>query len=561
MPFDPDAFLAADASGFDPDEFLRAPVAPNVGPLRSGFRSGREAMEDRIRATTGAKAPPTRAEAAAMGAMQGATFGFADEMGASLGAAGIGNPMVPNFQQLEDAAKEQRDAGGYMNAYRARRDAVREEDAAAQQAHRGTYLAANIAGALANPIKIGPKGSGLLPAMARGGVEGAVAGFGYSNADTAGGMARDTGLGSLVGVAAGTLGKAIGATWNKAKEAITGGARRRLLNEVAEGTGLTTATGRKRLDKAGDAIADEIIKGPDGDAVLNAVRSGAEKGREQLKPIVANVGQQLGQGYAAFEQAGRHVVDMGDYMLRLGKAAEDALNAGNSNLYKGIQHLIGEMDELARASGNVNLRQLRGFTTQTQRSAASALGSLNEHATAKLKSQISAVATDVMDDMLDAASAGDAGLKAAADGIRANNRRMHALLSVDDGLKTRQYKEATGKSALVRGAEVLSNPAAIAGGAAAGMGALSGDDEGTLEKVMKVGLAVGAAKALPAAARALDRVGTNMAVQAARGQTGLAGRVVRAVPGSAVPPVVRAALEKDQERRRRIQMIQMGLSR
>lgn len=141
---------------------------------------------------------------------QGLTFGFADEIAGGLGATvnsaanlfgkGTGESFGKAYTGIRDAARENRDAFATRNP--------------------GTALAAEIGGGLltggVGAAKVGAfKGAQSLAKLGSiGAVEGGAYGLGASDADTVGGLAKDTAIGATVGGVGGTLlpaaGQAVG---------------------------------------------------------------------------------------------------------------------------------------------------------------------------------------------------------------------------------------------------------------------------------------------------------------------------------------------------------------
>jgi hypothetical protein len=489
----------------------------------------------------------TKTETAALHAIQGMAGGFLDEAHGVLGdprksLGGLpGNVTAEGgWQTVKDLLSGKIDADAartmaerataplppepsYAEGYRERRDDARTLLEENRRENPGTAAVSEIAGSIASPLnKLGPAakaGAGAIPNIARAatraGAQGAVYGAGASGADLTKldpaevkKFAKDVAIGAGAGTAVGAAGEGAGQLVRGAANWVKGNLTKNILNEVAEGTANTTPTGRKRLEKAGEVIAKEVIEGEDGKLVRKAYTSDAAKGREMLKPIIEKVAKRNDDAYEAFEKAGRSKVDPDLYGLFLLHAADAADKEGQTRLAAGLRQVQKNAEALAARTGGLDLQQLRGFTTEVQGQASSVLGSLNEHANAKTALQVQHVATKAMDDMLSLAAAGDASLTAAANTIRGNNQRFHALLTIDDGLRLRSYKESTGEGGLVRGAKALAK--GITGG---GIGAAVGGDERRIE-----GAALGAAAGLLVpGARATQRGLTTLAIEGARG--------------------------------------------
>lgn len=164
---------------------------------------------NKIRAALGMPAaqkppePPSQAESARRGLGQGLTFGFGDELSGLIGA-GLDHMFGPDYTGFDDS-----DASFGEN-YAGLRDQERVDNRAAQAANPWTYGLSEFAGGMAVPGVGTLKGAQYarranrslqpLGAMALSGAgSGAVAGLGYSDADTFGGTAADTAFGSALG--------------------------------------------------------------------------------------------------------------------------------------------------------------------------------------------------------------------------------------------------------------------------------------------------------------------------------------------------------------------------
>lgn len=176
----------------------------------------------------GAAAPPKvgAPEAVLRGAAQGATFGFGDELEAG-------------WKHLVGGAD-----------YTKTRNQLRGDEANARSQHPVAYTGGEIGGSLlpSAVAAMATGGTSLAPSMAKAALplaagQGALQGAGYSNADTAGGLARDSALGAGVGVAGYGLGQTLGAVGRK----VAGSAR-----------GLAVRAEAKAADKAAKEVAEQI---------------------------------------------------------------------------------------------------------------------------------------------------------------------------------------------------------------------------------------------------------------------------------------------------------------
>jgi hypothetical protein len=153
--------------------------------------------------------PKGRAGAALRGFGQGEGYGFVDELRGLQGAgdalyqeAGLPGHHVDVVRQPNEALS------AYLRrSYGSERDAARKEDAEADAAHPGYFRGAQVVGALASPS---PTGKGALARLAIGGLQGAAAGMGGSDAADTGDNLKDAGKGLALGVGGAGVGEGVG---------------------------------------------------------------------------------------------------------------------------------------------------------------------------------------------------------------------------------------------------------------------------------------------------------------------------------------------------------------
>jgi hypothetical protein len=154
---------------------------------------------------------PSRTEAGVRGGVQGLTLGHADE------AEGVARGMWDDAKSFftgkhtapPQVAPKYDEHGRLLNpselgtgTYAQHRDRARDANDAAREAHPWTYGGAELAGAVGTAFIPGvapTRGASLANISARSAGAGAVAGSGYSEADTVGGVARDTAVGTAIG--------------------------------------------------------------------------------------------------------------------------------------------------------------------------------------------------------------------------------------------------------------------------------------------------------------------------------------------------------------------------
>lgn len=274
-------------------------------------------------------------EALALGAAQGGTLGFADEIHGgidalrewssrrpaetkaalsllsaagptvpALGALGaVAGPVVEQGASNPPTSLAKNDLAAILEAYRGGRNTARLRDAEAREGQPVAYYGGEFAASAALPgPKAGPKASWLsnLGKWAKyGAATGAASGVGSSTAEDVGGMATDAALGGAVGSAAGAaLGptaeyfSAKGIPWalNKAREM----ARGRAVSAVAPKASLTNRLGKlgynteQKISDFGQDILDSEILRP-----LGTTAGAQKRADEKLSAVGRAIGDTL----------------------------------------------------------------------------------------------------------------------------------------------------------------------------------------------------------------------------------------------------------------------------
>jgi hypothetical protein len=242
--FDPDKYLAAKrgAAAFNPDEYLaRAKMEQAKPAAKSGGPSGLSAL--------------------GLGAAQGATLGFGDEVGGAIQA--LGRRFLP--ESLGGGGE--RDRGRSLaELYREERDGFRRDNLSAEASRPGAYFAGNVLGGLGTAAAL--PGAGVktgLQALKAGAGLGAAGSLGASGADLSrgevGGALLDTTLGTGLGAVTGGGGFAA----MKVAPTVLRKARQKL-EEVA------VRQGRRVLTSGADSLSSRAPVS--GEAVKEAISSG-----------------------------------------------------------------------------------------------------------------------------------------------------------------------------------------------------------------------------------------------------------------------------------------------
>lgn len=203
-------------------------------------------------------------KALALGAGQGATLLFGDEINGFVQA--LGEKYLP----------ESLGGGGERSAnkplgvlYKSNRDSMRRENEEAEKQHKWAYLGGNVLGGATTTAPAGALGTGIKALLGTGAALGAIGGVGSSQAEAMDGevgqLAGDTAIGAGTGVAGSLLGAAAAKALPMAMRGIGGGLER-----------LGIRQGRRVLQGGADLRSTNFKPLAD-DAVREALESGAIK--------------------------------------------------------------------------------------------------------------------------------------------------------------------------------------------------------------------------------------------------------------------------------------------
>lgn len=199
---------------------------------------------------------------------QGATFGFADELGAA-GATLVGKMLPESMGGLPAGTP-------WKDAYTGIRDNIRQDTAAFAERNPGTAIAAEVAGGLATGglglAKLMPTGANLVKTAAAGAGIGAAEGglYGYGSSDGKNELG-DIVNGAVIGGITGGVGSA---AFKKVSDVLSERAMK--LRKVVEGTSDGSVATVKAVDSAGNRVAGSVT--PTGQSVpANIPAVGAAK--------------------------------------------------------------------------------------------------------------------------------------------------------------------------------------------------------------------------------------------------------------------------------------------
>lgn len=244
--------MAADEFGFEADEVGFVPDAP-VAPEG-----------------------PSRLKSGLLGAAQGATLGFADELE---GAA----KTAIDLQAMKDALS-QGSLDPITKTYEANRDIARGEYKEAEEANPGTYFAGNLGGGVASALLPGgilaKAGAGLKGAITAGAGAGALGALGTSEQDPLSlGTAGEVAGGAVLGGALGGIGEAgAKALGNLARKYDLPKKVLRSFEKGVEGKNLNTIEAKDKIRQEALDAANEAVND-----IKQATLQRADVKREMLK--------------------------------------------------------------------------------------------------------------------------------------------------------------------------------------------------------------------------------------------------------------------------------------
>ncbi len=266
------------------------------------------------------------------------------------------------------------------------------------------------------------------------------------------------------------LGASVGAAAEaapRAKSIIAERAQRRMadqaIKDIAGGkeTGLSKPTDRRLIARQADTLREEF-RDPAAVKIADTARKDPAAAWEMVQKRVDDITSSRRASYAAIDNStgGVRISDLRQYLAnevsRLGK------DPGQATERAAVENMIGDIDhtwgqQLAPTVPTIKMRQ---YVTRLQRVAADTMGGIEETRRMQILEHVSGLAKDFLDQHLDAARKADPALSPVVDGLKEQNRRTAAWLSLEDALKTRASKLETNRM-------VDNKPATLAAGAGA----------------------------------------------------------------------------------------------
>jgi hypothetical protein len=423
---------------------------------------------------TGAPAGPERSttEALARGGLQGASYGFGDEVSAAvdtglskfgrgvnrvLRGVGLEGDFNAGLDRLGDAGGGQ--GGGLPLSsdagYQERRDAYRRRNAEAQASHPGAYLAGEVGGSLVAPGGAA-KGTGLAGRTATFGAQGALAGAGHSEAEDLVGVAKDA---ATSGAASAVLGNVLHRVVGAAPERVD----RRILANISRGEAGGAARdslSRKVVAKAGDDATElnEVLgRHPTLKKVLAGSAASNPARAEKLSTKVINkLDDELTPTYQKIDK-GPAVPKSDDVQRNLNLLRAELKDAGNTGMADVVERFQGHITKHFAEGAKVTASQLRRLKGEIGEAAQ--LGQADPSFATRAKRLIYGALNQTIED----AAANTPGVSVAR--LRELNRDTSMLIAVRDTLADRATKAASGRTSLFQN---LTSAGLTGGGFAAG---------------------------------------------------------------------------------------------
>jgi len=501
---------------------------------------------------------PGTGESILRGAFQGVTLGFGDEL------TGLVRSLVDN------------------TSYQENRDAARQLNKNAQEAHPFAYGGAELAAGLATPIPgLGAvKGAGVAAHALHAAAAGGLAGLGASEADLMkgdfGGAVHDTIQNAMIGGALGVVGsklgkvvggaaesseeraikalaggesKTSGAAWQKTKRMVNNPETRNILREPVQlenDAGKTvTTTLEKSAGKSPDVIqgiVDEQTSRINGELRPIYAKADAKSGGVSLKDYIGHLDEQIAK-----------TADMAPAEARVYKAAISELKENaiqqwgqrNPNLLQALESSEAQQPQVRNAimkqfDVKIPSEDVRAEATALQKIGFKTVDPLNPGLQTQVKRDMGNMVRDFVNGHVMQTLGGEDHSK-----LLGLNKRMNAWLGVGTVAAARAEKEAAGRVSMGGHASKLLGHGSLLGAAAlAAHGNIAGAVAAyALPKAIEHGPA--AARAVTRGVAAVDTRLKAVADAAAAGnpfaQKLLAG--IRQAPGGAARL---AALERGQ---------------
>lgn len=302
---------------------------------------------------------PQPIDSGVLGALEGASFGFADEIGGGVKtAAGVLSGEVP-FSEVSEQ-------------YNKNRNLLREEFKNAKAQNPNSYLTGEIMGGVSTTLipGIGAAAQSVKGAVGIGAAGGALSGAGRSEEEDPQDILIDSLLGGAVGGGFGAAGYGTGKLLQKGGEKLGKFLNKEGSKELMRALGFSSKTAKgnlnrlvksKGISKAEmlDEIVDEVA--PDGSKIFSPMRS-IDDQFEALEETVDAYGKTVGRAVSIVDDYNaKPTIDPTDFRANLLSDLDDMVNSDSAAIAKTSKKFIDDLINPEQMQQPWNLKRLWSF--------------------------------------------------------------------------------------------------------------------------------------------------------------------------------------------------------
>ena len=399
MAFDPDAYLATPSapSGFDPDAYLADGIVDDDKPK------------------------PGRAESFGRGILQGATFGFADEIAGGLESA------------LTDKTYEQA------------RNESRSNFKAAKDENPWSYGVGDVGAGIATSFIPGvgiAKGASLGATAGKAALLGGVSGLGGSESESVGGQVADAvGSAAVAGGATGVLGGLVRGSPKRVVNA--------MMDDISDGAKAVTRDRLSGKIHADGTLArrDDVIATIREHADIKKAGNNTSKLMPAIDKAMTTVGGNLDEMYA---RAGKATpgVSVPEIVKRVSAIADDlATDPGQGiDMARAIRGKLADITEVWGGKSHVSAQDVRKLASGIAETAFRGSPNVTPKTGAAAGQRVWGELKDLIAENIDE-SAKALGTGGAAE-LATLNKKMSTLMNMSAAVRERATREASGSTRL-----------------------------------------------------------------------------------------------------------------
>lgn len=308
-------------------------------PVKSTWKDRAKVIEPELKEEN----TPSMLESGARGLAQGATLGFADELGGAIGAgidkiAGLfgESPTEVNAKLAAQGFKGDIGPTNFKEAYKQSRNEQRADDLAAQEANPWTYNLSNIAGSMIVPGANLAKGTSALKAGLVGAGTGALQGAGNTEEIASMKALEDILSGAAITGATGAIGQGIankisGINPEKVSGQISDLAEGQAARALGAERGTIKSLGSEKIKDIGRyALDNDVLKGmPSTEKMIENVAGVKSSAGSKMGDILSQVDEAKASTFNPKVLAKRLQDELGDFY-------RDPINKGETNQFDNI---------------------------------------------------------------------------------------------------------------------------------------------------------------------------------------------------------------------------------